>query len=207
MYDELARKAIDAALQNQWDNALKYNLQILEDNESEVGALNRVSQAYLQKGKFSEAKEAAIRVLEVDPLNKIAAKRIEKIDMLIEKGLSPVTMQTTKHIDRVFIEEPGKTKVVSLINVCEHSKLMTLNAGDSVLLIDKINKIVVTTHEREYIGRLPDDVANRILYLLKLGNNYSTFIKSLKKDSVQIFIREVKNANSIDDIVSFPQRR
>lgn len=207
MFDELARKAIDAALKNDWDTALALNHKILENNDGEIGALNRISQAYLQMGNLKEARQAAEKVIELDPLNVIAPKRIEKIDMLEKNGLSPQSVQVEAHIDRVFIEEPGKTKVVSLINVCEHTKLITLNAGDSVNMITKQHKVIITSHEESYIGRLPDDIANRMIYLTGLGINYATYIKSIKKDFVQVFIREVKPAQDIDNLVSFPRKR
>lgn len=204
MYDNLARRAISAALANDWAEARQVNLDILDENPEDKDALNRLARAYMQLGDYKNAVNCADKVLALDPLNNIASRCAAKCNVLAGKG---VLKNGSVSIDNTFLEIPGKTKIVSLINLCDFGILARLDAGSEVVMIPRQHKVTIVTHEETYIGRLPDDIAMRIIYLVKNGNEYSTHIKSITDSGVKIFIRELNRSPSISHIPSFPIRR
>lgn len=203
MYQELARKAIQAALSHDWETAVSVNLEILSDSPEDVDALNRISQAYMRIGNFSDARDTAMKVFEIDPLNSIAAKCIDRCELLEGReneyfeSLSPAQLQD------LFIEEPGKTKIVSLINICEASNLAILCPGQLVNLIPRQRRVIVTSGSDSYIGKLPDDLSIRIIYFVNQGRQYTSHIKSVARDDVKIFIRDISNGLSEFQTKSF----
>lgn len=203
MYDNLARQAILAALSSDWQSALRTNLTILSNTPYDVDALNRAAHAYMQLGQLKEAIATAEKVLSIDPLNTIADKCKTKCMHLTE---SSVSVGKTFRVPDVFLEIPGKTKIVSLINLCESVVLAQLDSGDPVKLIPKTHKVSVTSPNEVYIGRLPDDLAMRIIYFIRKGNEYDTYIKSVSENEVKVFIRETKRAEALEHIPSFPTR-
>jgi len=205
MYDTLARRAILAALANNWQSALKVNLEILENFPDDTEALNRLAKAYLQLGRLDMATSCSERVLLLDPLNSIAEKCLNKCVALRQNG---VYMPKQYGIsDSLFLEIPGKTKIVSLINLCESTILAQLDAGDSVNLVPRMHKVAITTPADLYIGRLPDDLASRVIYLVRCGNEYETYIKSVTEIDVKVFIKETKKSEASGQIHSFPLYR
>lgn len=204
MYDNLARRAILAALSSDWQTALETNLTILTEETEDIGALNRTARAYLQLGDLENANLYSQKVLVIDPLNPIADKCLTRCGLLqsnktyIGKGAQTYD---------IFLEVPGKTKIVSLINICEPSILAQLDAGYNVDLVAKTRRVVVTTPAEVYIGRLPDDLATRIIYFIKNGNEYNSFIKSISESDVKVFIKETKRAEGLSRVPSFPARR
>lgn len=204
MYDNLARRAILAALASDWQEALAANLEILSEDPRDVDALNRAARAYLQLGEIENAVEFSKKVLHHDPLNPIADKCISKCSLLRTDSL---IISKSARLSEDFLEIPGKTKIVALVNLCASSVLARLDAGDNVLMIPKVHKVAVTTPDETYIGRLPDDLATRIIYFIKSGNEYDTYIKSIAETHVKVFIKETKRAEDLNQIPSFPARR
>jgi tetratricopeptide (TPR) repeat protein len=203
MYDNLARRAIIAALSNDWPTALDANLTILSEEPDNTDALNRGAKAYLQLGNVSEAMAFSQKVLLLDPLNSIAEKFIDKC-----RVYEPDTRAPSKNMKmpEFFLEFPGRTKIVSLINLCNPSIIARLDAGDMVQMNPKTHKVAVVTTEAVYVGRLPDDLATRIIYFIKNGNQYESFIKSASTSEVKVFIKETKRAEALWQIPSFPVR-
>lgn len=200
MNKDLAQQAISAALKAQWEEAVKLNKLILKEDKDNVDALSRLARAYAELGKITKAKETAKKVLKLDPLNPIATKSLEKWRGL-KKGernnLRPVSAQD-------FLEEPGKTKVVSLLHLGDVKNVISkLDAGDEVRLNPRSHRVSVTTLDGKYIGRLPDDLSARLKKLIRHGNKYQTLIKSAGPNEVKVFIRETKRAKSLADIPSF----
>jgi tetratricopeptide (TPR) repeat protein len=203
MYDNLARRAINAALANEWDLAREVNLTILQDSPNDADALNRLARAHMQLGDYDSAVECANKVLTIDPLNPIATRCSSKCNALKGHGL---TNNNSVGTDYVFLEVPGKTKIASLINLCDNAILARLDAGCQVNMKPTAHKVTITAFENIYIGRFPDDLAMRIIYLIKNGNEYTTHIKSVTENDIKIFINEVKKAPGIAHIPSFPTR-
>lgn len=204
MYDNLARRAISAALNNDWDSALAANLEILKEEGNDIDALNRAARAYFQLGKIEDAAALSQKVIQIDPLNTIAHKCFIKCNAFQTNGHHAPTQSVVS--DNLFLEVPGKTKIVALVNLCESVVLARLTAGANVRMVPKMHKVVVTTPDETYIGRLPDDIASRLIYYYKNGNDYDAHIKSVAEDEVTIFIREIKKGEALAHLISFPVR-
>lgn len=203
---DLLQTAINAALSQDWQKAITANQNLLKENKNDVNSMNRLAHAYAQMGKIPEAKKLYKKILTLDKYNIIAQKNLEKLNALPKSAksnqrLSPLTYSLSPS---QFLEEPGKTKTVALKNTAPASVLSHLNPGTPVVLFPKKHSIDIRTLNKIYIGALPDDFAFRLLRFLKVGYEYESFIKSASKNSVAIFIREIKRAKRFKSQPTFP---
>lgn len=206
----LVQKAIKAALQCEWSDAIELNRQLLDQNPNDLESLNRLARAYLEIGDITKSKKTYKEVLSLDPYNVIALKNVKRFQSIkgstseisdkIVKSLKSST-GTTSHI--TFIEEPGKTKVVQLVRPASPSTLFTLHSGEKALLVPKSRGIQVVTESNVYVGRLPDDLAFQLQYFIKNGNSYEVFIKQVLQNSLYVFIREVVRAEQFANRPTF----
>jgi tetratricopeptide (TPR) repeat protein len=205
MDDSSAQKAIDLALAGNWKEAVAANLGILSQNSEDVEAMNRLARAYGELGKISEAREVTKKVLKIDPFNTIALKCLEKLKT--SKNLK--TQPSNCTAPDSFLEEPGKTKLVTLLNLGDGKVISNLSPGEKVTLSPHSHKVSVNTPDGKYIGRLPDDLALRLRNLIKAGNKYQVLIKSVdpKEKEVNVFMREVERGAKVLNIPSFPTEK
>jgi len=197
----LASNAIQKALENNWQEAIKLNLQILELYPDDINALNRLGQAYLRTQSYTKAKKIYSKVLKLDKYNPIAQKNFDRIKSLKDCSKKNVLIvENHKHID--FIEESGKSKVIPLTRICEKN---TLNLLEPCLKLDfKIRKQNISFYYKEkYIGRLPDDISKRLIWLSKRNNKYCAFIKSINPQKITVFVKETKQSAKNKNFYSF----
>ncbi len=187
--------AIQAAVEGNWEKAIKVNKEIIKSKTNDVDALNRLGFAYLQCGQTKKAQQIFNKVLKIDPFNPIALKNLKKIKN--SKLLGNVNQQ--KICPDVFLEEPGITKTVNLINLASKSVLSLLVPSQKVLLITKKNRVEVRSIDNIYLGALPDDLSFRLKKLMRLGNIYCAFIKSVEEQKLTIIIREIKRSRRVKD--------
>jgi len=204
----ISRQAILAALASNWDEALKLNQQIINKNPDNVEALNRLARAYFELGNLIMSKKYFETSLKKDPYNQIATKFIKRITAFRKrstKNLKPYSLNNHNlQIDNdLFIEEPGKTKIITLLKVAEPQKLSVLFSGLTVLLVKKNRSITVTDQDGEYLGIMPDDVSHRLLRLISGGNKYQAHIKNIKPNSLSILVREVFRSRRFKNQPSF----
>lgn len=192
-------QAIQTALTGNWEEAIKLNKSLLNDNPKDVEALNRIGLAYVVLGKNKSAKNIYQKVLEIDPLNSIALKNLKKIK---SEGVKEFQDSPLIQVNNIFLEETGKTKVIELINLAQAQVLLTLRTGQSVDISAKRSKIFIS-QGKKYIGALPDDVGKRLIKFIKNGAKYEAFVKSTSHQNVTIFIRELKRASKFKDQPSF----
>lgn len=203
MNDDLSSKAVSAALNGNWEKAIEINKSIIKRDSKDVDALNRLARALAEHGDLNKAKTTARKVTKIDPFNKIALKSLEKWKKL--KGGE--TYVSSPSSAKTFLEEPGKTKIVSLIHTGSVKTLSKLDSGDEVRLNSHGHKISVCTPDGKYIGRLPDDLSARLKQLIKHGNEYQIFVKSQTDNEVKVFIRETKRSEKLSDIPSFSSEK
>lgn len=203
MDNDLNQLAINQALDGNWKAAIETNLKILQKNKDDTEALNRLARAYAELGNFPSARKTAKEVLKIDPFNTIATKALAKWKGL-KKGdtykLAPSRADT-------FLEEPGKTKITSLIHIGSPKILAKLDSGDKVHLNTHSHRAYITTLDGKYIGKLPDNLSARLKKFQALGNVYHVFIKSISKNNVKVFIREVKRGKKLANHPSFPTEK
>lgn len=201
MDEGLTRKAINLALKCQWKEAIKINKLIIKEDKSDTEALNRVARAYLEIGDILKAKNISKKVLKIEPSNQIAQKAIEKY----KRFKTNVNSSNEQNIDAtVFLEEVGKTKLTNLINLGSPKNISKLYSGDEVKLLTYSHRSTITTLDDTYIGRLPDDLSARIRLLVKGGNIFKTFVKSVCSTNVKVFIKEIKRGKEFKNCMSFP---
>lgn len=204
---DLELNAIDEAIKLNWSKALEINLEIAKEFPGDVPTLNRLAKAYMEIGDLQKCVKTLKSVLKIDKYNPIAIKNLQKAEQIHTKGRLPNKLPTRVMKSAcLFIEEPGKTKILRLLNLAPKSVLISINPLDEVNLIPKRHTIQITNAEGKYIGALPDDVAKRLTTLIKGGNKYEAFIKSAEKKEIDIFIRETHKGNKYKNQPSFLTR-
>lgn len=203
----LQKQAIEAALNCNWEVALDINKKIIKLDSENVDCLNRLAKAYIELGKFPQAKKICEEALKLDPYNTISQKNLNKIihykknGQTSSNGLSQGNSLTIS--PELFLEEPGTTKLVNLTKVAEPQKLLTLSSGQIVNLIAKNKGIFVTDQNNQYLGVLPDDTGFHLRKLMTGGNKYVAIIKSVKNNGLTILIREVYRSKKFKNQASF----
>jgi len=200
----LKDKAIQAMLLGDWKNAASLNKTLINENPKDIDALNRLAYALTILGKIQDAKSTYRKVLRIDILNQIAIRNIKKLTDLgskpLTKSLSPV-----KGVNSIFLEETGKTKIISLVNTAQPKIIALLTTGQPVIITVKRSKIFVQDQNKQYLGVLPDDVGRRLIKLIKGGNTYIACIKSATEHNVCVFVKETKRTSKYKNQPSFPQ--
>lgn len=212
---QLFKQAINAALDQKWEDAIKLNRRIIKLDPCNIDALNRQAKAYMELGKLNLAKKFYSEALKFDPYNPIASKNLKIIKSFRSNGQTSLPHKITEPCDgepgngrtrlspSLFLQEPGKTKIVNLLKVAEPQKLSHVYCGMKVLAEVKNRKIIVTDTEREYLGVLPDDVSHCLIRLLKGGNKYELFVKSIKVNGLSVLIREMFRSKRFKNQPSF----
>lgn len=195
------RAAIQAALQANWSQAINANLDILTADPKNTAALNRLGIAYLKSKEPSNAKKAFLKVLKLDPFNSIAKINLKKASPKFSGDTDNTTLSNHTFS---FIEEPGKSKVITLTNIGEPNIIASLYTGLEVELKIAARKVkVITKKTDKYIGCLPDDISVHLIRFIKGGYKYQTLIKSSDTTNVQVYIREVKSSKRLKGNPSF----
>lgn len=195
-----ASHAIKLALAQKWDEAIDINEQLLTANPHDLDALKRIAYAYVQQGNVQKAKKYYQQILQLDDHNPIARKALSKLDGAKK---FPSDMIQNSISTEGFLEEPGRTKVVNLINIAPNDILCHLATGQHVELIKKGRGLCVKLNDKIYLGTLPDDIAHRLIRLMSGGNEYNTRIKHVGKNQLSVFIREVRRGEQFINIPSF----
>lgn len=191
--------AINSALSNDWKKAIEINLVILAQNPQDTETLNRLSHAYQEIGMIGKAKSTYKKVLQLDPYNSIATNNLEKLSSLTKRDLTRSQREATNlnlMSSDLFLEEPGKTKVVDLGDLAMGNILATLHIGDEVVLEAHGQEVVVVLGTKR-LGKLPPEIGVKTADAIRKGSKFSVVIKSvvIKKSRqetlVSIFIREV----------------
>jgi tetratricopeptide (TPR) repeat protein len=194
----LKTQAIQNALTGDWDKAIIINQEILVEEPTDIDTLNRLGFAYTILGKTKEAKQIYQQVLDIDSANPIALKNLKKLGTIGGKTKASLHISTN-----MFLEESGKTKIVTLVNTAPAQVLKTLQMGQLLHLCIKRSKVFVQDEQKQFVGMLPDDIGKRLTRFLEGGNEYESYVKSAEDHEVVIFIKEVKRAAKFKNQPSF----
>lgn len=204
---DLSHEAIQAALEFRWEDAIYVNNQILKTDPQNIDALSRMAKAYAELGKTNLAQKYYMQVLSHDPYNPIALKNLKIIKAFKAHGVKHVASANNglnhKLSASLFLQEPGKTKIVSLLKVAEPQKLSITYCGMKVEMITRNRKLIVVDSDGGYLGVLPDDICHHLLRLIKGGNKYDLFIQSIRVNGLSILIREVYRSKKFKNQASF----
>lgn len=193
--------AIQMALQGRWDDAVQLNRAIIESFPNDVDAYNRLGKALTELGRYADAREAYNRAIDIDPLNSIARKNLNRLATLGEAA--PPRVASQKLSPQMFIEEMGKTGVTTLVRP-NMSIAVRMTAGDQVSLRKRDSKLSVQTMTGEYVGEVEPKLGQRLMKLMDGGNEYVAAIQALADTEVRIFIRETFQDASQTGKLSFP---
>lgn len=197
MPNNLVYSAIKAAIQGCWDEAISFNLKLLENNPHDIPTLNRLAKAYTESGQCNQAKAIYQQVLELDKYNSIAQK---KLDSLPHQSNCP---QPPVDLDLNFVDEPGKTITLPLIRIGDAKVIYALVPGQVVTLVHNNHSICVVNDRKDHIGALTDDATYHLKHYLQAGNTFSAVIKEATIKKVTIFIRETSRATNLDNTPTF----
>lgn len=200
MSTALQKQAIEAAIKGDWEGAIEINTNILRENKEDVEALNRLAYALANTGETKKAMTITRKALKIDPINPIACKLLKRWEEFENGNIK--TVETACGHD--FLEEPGKTKLLKLINLGRVELLRSILPGQKVSLVCHQHRVCVNTMEGKHLGRLADDMAARIKGFIKKGNEYRAIVKSINEEEVVIFVRETKRVKSLKHVPSFP---
>lgn len=196
---DLTSQATRAALEGDWQKAAQLNSAILAEKPDDTAALNRLAHALTGLGKAKKAKKIYQQVLALDPYNHIAKKNLEKLNSATGNGLQA----RSSPLPCLFLEEPGKTKVVNIVNPAPQKLLSCLSPGTPLELVVKKHSILVCKNG-DYTGALPDDLSHRLINLTRLGNKYQAFVKAVEKNNLLVFLQETKRGKRVGNQPSFP---
>lgn len=181
----LKSQAIQIALVGDWENAISINKLILQEEPNDIDTLNRLAFAHLSLGNNAEAKTAYEKVLSLDMKNPIAIRNIKRLS-------GPSGKRNNTPINNLFLEEPGKTKIFELLNIADNKVTSHLRSGEKIDLCIKRNKIFALDADKQYIGMLPDDTCQRLIRFMTGGNLYDAYVRTINKNKISIFVREIK---------------
>ncbi len=192
----LKNHAIQTALEGDWQKAIDLNQLILQENPEDIDTLNRLAFAFLSAGNPKDAKNLYEKVLSLDMQNPIAIRNLKRLHDVNTK-------KTNNIISNFFIEEPGKTKVMDLINIADKKIITLLRSGERLNLRIKRSKIFAYDLDNQFIGMLPDDLCQRLIKFIEAGNTYEAYVRTVDSSKVSIFIRETNRAKKFKDQPSF----
>lgn len=199
----LKAQAIQTALMGDWHNAIALNQSLLEDNPNDIDTLNRLGFALASTGNTKGAKEIYQKVLSLDAHNPIALRNLKRLSGTNGTNTNGSQGSLSVNISSLFIEEPGKTKVIELLNVADKKVITPLRSGEKLILQTKRMKIFVLDQNKQYIGMLPDDIGRRLIRFMEGGNEYEAYVKSVDNNKVIIFARETKRVSQFANQPSF----
>lgn len=197
----LTQMAVDAALSSNWSEAASINEKIISLDTTDLEALNRLAHAYVCLGNKDKAKSTYNKVLQADPYNIIATKNIDKISKM--NGHTITSGQPNGNLSDIFLFEPGKTKIINLLNLAPPAILANLNCGDKLTLIQKRHSVTINSLDGTYLGALPDDLAHRLIGFITGGNKYEAYVKCATPKVLTVFIRESERAAKFTNQPSF----
>lgn len=207
-HDPLSDAANDAAIKGNFPLAIQLNTELVAKNSDDLDAYLRLGFAYLQIDDLENSKKSYRKALKIEPMNQIARNNLEKIQILEKKSEdSKRGSKKTFVIDpNLFLNIPGKTKEVTLVNIGQADVLADLKVGSEVFFKIKKRRVEIRNNkDKHYIGALPDDISKRLMFFLDASSQYHIYIKSTAKNNVDVFIREEKKGRKVKNYTSFPK--
>jgi tetratricopeptide (TPR) repeat protein len=196
------QQAIHLAMQGQWQEAAAMNRAIITVFPNDMDAYNRLGKALTELGRYSEAREAYGKALELDPLNSIAEKNLARLATLGE-GAAVQAGGGKKLSPQMFISEMGKTGITALARPASEAAAR-MTAGDEVFLRRQNNTLVVESSQGEYLGEVEPRLGMRLIKLIEGGNQYAAAIATLSQDDIRVIIKETFQHPSQAGKLSFP---
>ncbi len=202
-FGELKSAAVKAALDGNWEEAVKLNHEAVASAPEDAGSYNRLATALIELGRYSDAKQAAEKALSLSPDNKIARKHVDRLSQLAgEVAVTPVTSGSRAAVR--FITDSAKATVTELINPAGSRVLATVAPGQELHMSDNGIRMELHTRAGERIGTLEVHIAQRVRNLCEKGNGYEFSVAKLSESAIAVMIAETHCAPGMTSVVSFP---
>jgi tetratricopeptide (TPR) repeat protein len=201
--DYIEQQAIESAMNSNWKDAIVLNKKIIKTDKKNLNAYLRLGFAYIQTRDIKNAKKAYTKALKLQPKNHLASNNLERIKILESKKFKKKNNANVKFDPNLFLEIPGKTKSVSLVQLGQKNILAQITIGQRVVLKPKKRKIEIRTEFEDYIGSLPDDLSKTLYLFIKGGNEYTAYIQDFSLNNVSVFIKETKKGKKYHKYTSF----
>lgn len=198
----LEAQATQAALDADWEKAITLNKDLLKVSPSNLGAYNRLGRAYSEVGQVEKAKSSYREVLRHDPYNSIALKNLERLKAS-NGHTTKITGSSVINPD-LFLESPGKTKVLELTDLAKPEILASLHTGDNVKISGLEKSVKFEDASGTKLGVYDGELAPKLSAMLSGGCVYEAYVKSARPTELKIFVREVKLSPRFQGKPSFP---
>ena len=198
----LEKQAIDAAIASNWEKAVKLNQEILKSDKKNIDAILRLGFANIQAGKIRTAKKHYKKALAIQPGNLSIQESLERIKILESKRVN--RLKNVNLNPYLFLDSPGKTKTVTLVNCGQKAVLARLTIGQELTLMVKKRRVEVRTVDEDYVGCLPDDISKRLTIFIKAGSIFLAYVKESNLKHTVVFLKEEKKGKKVTKYVSFP---
>jgi tetratricopeptide (TPR) repeat protein len=182
-----AEQAIQLAIESKWEEAATLNRSILEVQPEDVDTWNRLGKSLLELGRYREAHDAYAKSIELDPVNQIAKRNIERLEGL--ENIAPRREGVAKVAQDLFIEEVGRSGT-TILRDSPRELLAALTAGDEVYLKPEEDVLQIANAGGDLLGSVEPKLGLRLLRLIQGGNQYAAAVKSLGETEVEVIIKE-----------------
>lgn len=205
---ELARRA---ALDGNWETAIRLDQEIIDRWPRDADAYNRLGRALLEHRRVGAAYDAYSSALKIDPANMIARRNLQRLELVRHRkgGDETATEQSRESVipkTFVFIEEVGKTWVDELVNPAPMDELADIYSGEQLELSIEEGRLVVRRASGQRVGEVEAKTAERIIDLMTGGNRYEVFALGLSVASLRVILREVFRDPKQAGRLSFPRQ-
>lgn len=198
------RLAIAFAIDGDWEKAVSANKDILRIYPKDTEALNRLGKAFLELGMYADSLSTFSSVLEISPSNTIAQKNLMRVKSL-EKNDKVPNGKKSLHPE-LFIEDTGKSTLVSLDCTDQKEILSNTSPGDELILARSQRSILVKNEMGGFVGKLDTKLGARLIRLIDRGNQYSISVANVLPNAIIVVIRETFKDPSVSSI-SFPSQK
>ncbi|MFM9107158.1 MAG: tetratricopeptide repeat protein [Chloroflexota bacterium] len=205
---KLVEEARAAAHDGLWDEAIRLNELLIEKNEKDAEAYNRLGRAYLALGKLGMARDSYQKSLKADPANLIARRNLQRLDELKNRPEKDLQIFSgTMPRANVFIEEVGKTWVDELVNAAHVDLLAEVFPGEELDLEVSNGRLFVNRRKTgQRLGEIEARTAERVIALIGDGNRYEIFALGISGSSLRFILREVYRNPANVHRISFPRQ-
>jgi tetratricopeptide (TPR) repeat protein len=201
---EKTRLAIELALKGRWDEAVRVNQYILDIFPDDIETLNRLGKAYMESGRYAEARNAFEHALRISPHNAIAKKNLERLPRI--ESTSNRGSQPTVTIRHRLIEQSDRSGVTELTGLAEWEVLARIMPGDAIKLDPEGHTVTVRNLAGEYIGQIEPRVGARLGRMMKGGNKYEGVVVSVRPERVSLLLIETFRQQNQPGLVSLLSR-
>ncbi len=180
----LANEAISLALEKNWKSAIEKNQRIIDFDDQNISALNRLSKAYIELDMYEEARKTLRKVLKLDPINSTALKNME-LAQSKRKVLGSLPLPDLKS----FIKEPGTSKDFTFGILTKGLTAKKFYTGEPINVVVEGHKISLHKVTGELIAVFDTPTANKVHLILKGGGSVSASFVSGNEKEVTLLVR------------------